>query len=208
MKLFKFALTATFALSASAHAAVYKCEEGGQTVFSDQPCGQTAEKVEIRNESKRSKPKSKGWHVQRSEDDMTGTTSCVAMSPTLYLGMDGSDPLFATLRVVTSDVGYVAGVRSEPSAGSRAPSIHNNIDGLGLKVGESEFREFQLSHGSYFVGFEPNTSGQIVEELRQADYFKVRLRFWPYDETYDSGEMTARGFPEALEEVQACEQEG
>lgn len=196
------------ALSASAQAAVYKCEEGGQLVFSDRPCSQNAERLDLGSKKEKPEREKAGWEVLRTEDDMTDTTSCVAMSPKLYLGANGADVLFATLRITAAGNEFVAGIRSEGIGNVRAPAIHNNIDGLGLKVGNFGFREFQLSHGSYFVGFEPNTSGQIVEELRQADYFKTRLRYWPYDETYDSGEMTTRGFSEALEEMQACEQEG
>jgi len=208
MKLHQVALAVTFSLSASAHAAVYKCEEGGQTMFSDKPCGQAAEKLDIGRKKAKAEREKAGWEVVRNADEMTDTTSCVAMSPKLYLGANGADVLFATLRITAAGNEFVAGIRSEGIGNVRAPAIHNNIDGLGMKVGEFEFREFQLSHGSYFVGFEPRTSSQIVEELRQADYFKARLRYWPHDETYDSGEMTTRGFSEALEEMQACEQEG
>lgn len=205
MKLPQIALSVTLALSASAQAAIYKCEEGGQTVFSDKPCSQTAEKLDVGSKKATREREKAGWEVQRIEDDMTETTTCVAMSPKMYLGANGSNILFATLRVTTSGKGFVAGVRSEGIGGVRAPSIHNNIDGLGLKVGDFQFREFQLRHGSHLVGFDPNVAGQIVEELGQANYFKARLRYWPYDETYDSGEMTTRGFAEALAEMQACE---
>ena len=208
MKPSLFISVVAFVFSASANAAVYKCEENGQTIFSDRPCGQAAEKVEIKNEKKRASSSTSKWEVLRAEDEMTGRTTCVAKSPNIYMGKEGSNFLFASLRVVTLNSGFVVGARSEVGFDSRPASIHNDISGLGVKVGDFGFQEFDVKQGSYVVGFDPDTSARIVEELKQSEHFRVRLRYWPYQETYDSSETTTQGLADALEDLRACDQDG
>lgn len=204
MRLPLLALTALLVSPLSTNAAVYKCESDGQTVFSDKPCGASAEKVEIQTERKREQRK-KEWEVIRSTDEMTGETTCVAKSPKAYMGKEGSEFLFASLRVMPFKSGFIVGARSEQGFDSRPSSLHTNINGLGVRAGEFGFKEFSMKQGSYVVGLEPDVSTQLVEELRQSDHFRIRLRYWPYQETFDSAEVTTDGLAEALQEVQDCQ---
>lgn len=195
-------------ITTTASAAVYKCEEGGQLVFSDRPCGQNAEKLEIRERQKvKANSDSSEWRMARFDDDMTGTTSCAAVSPLILLGIESGEMMFASMRVVSEGDGFMVGVRSEAGINDRPESIHNNIDGLGLKVGEFPFHEFQIQSGSYVVGFKSEPSSEIVQELKEADSFRIRLRYWPYDQTYDSVGTTTTGFVRALEEMQDCDRQ-
>jgi hypothetical protein len=204
MKPSLLALTALLAFPVFASAAVYKCQSGGQTVFSDRPCGASAEKVEIRGEKKRQQRKNE-WEVIRSTDEMTGKAACVAKSPNTYMGKEGSEFLFASLRVMPFESGFIVGARSEQGFDSRPASLHTNIDGLGVRAGEFGFKEFSVKQGSYVVGLAPEASTQLVEELRQSEHFRIRLRYWPYQETFDSPEVTTDGLVEALQEVQECQ---
>lgn len=44
----RWLIVVALAVAAPAHAGVYKCVEGGKTVFSDQPCGKDAKAVAVR----------------------------------------------------------------------------------------------------------------------------------------------------------------
>jgi hypothetical protein len=188
-----------------ANGTVYKCEKNGSTNYSDKPCGDNAERLDIEtSKSKRDSGASKLWEFIDHADDLTGDRICVAKSPNFYLGRSGNDWLFASLRVGGTRSQPLVILNSERSFDERPTSFHNDIDGLGIRVGESPFVSVNKKINSYILAFSPSDGERIVADLMSFGTFQARLRFWPYDQSYDSPVEKTLGLKDALEKVYEC----
>lgn len=172
--------------------------------YSDKPCSESAEKVETTDSGSGSDD---SWTFINHTDEMTGEQSCFAKSPNFYLGRQGNDWLFASLRVGGTEEKPLVILRSESSFDPKPTSIHNDIEGLGLKV-DGRFFEVSASSGSYIAGFNYKQSAKILEKLNNSSGFRARLRFWPYEQTYDSEKKGLQGFRSAFRKASRCNASG
>lgn len=196
--------------SGGATAEIYKCTKDGKTSFSDKPC--TGEQVIITQQIEEKMPPkpaesaNSSWKFHRSTDEMTGKNICLAVSPNIIVGVEGRDILAATLRVTGSSLGPIVGLKSERLFKEHPKSFHNDIDGLGIKIGDNAFIPFDEKSGSSVLGFSSEKSRQIVEQLATGNTFRLRLRYWPYEKTYDSTPQENTSFAAVFEQVKECDE--
>jgi|SRR5690554_112390 len=192
-------------VSCASSASVYRCQEDGKTTFSDRPCGITSEKIEIKGAANGSSRNAGTWEFIRQRDELRNELICVAKSPNFYLGAWGSDFLFASLRISGSEQQPLVILNSESPLSERAKSFHNDISGLGIKIGEFPFIHVDKSINSYILSFSLADGKNIVEQLRASSSFQARLRFWPYPDTYDGNQVDVRGMQAAVSQAFSCE---
>lgn len=183
-------------------AAIYKCDKNGKVEFSDSPCSANSEVIEQPKIQKISDDDS--WDFVRSTDDMTGNVTCLALSPQIYVGSDNGDFYFATLRAGYLKDDPIVAISSESGFGDRPASFHNDISGLGLKVGDSEFFPVNSRPSSHVLGYSQSAAKEIIGALDTGAPFRVRLRYWPYERTFDSDPTGNNGFARAFRQLQAC----
>ncbi len=131
---------------------------------------------------------------------------CWARSPVVYVADEGKAFYFASVNVGGSWSRPQVIIQSEPGL-ERIPFLFDTqIDGLGLWT---EFIPLQTVDGvvedsRLLLGFLPEKSLEIVESLRIALSFQLRLRYAPKNRTYNSPTITLDGFHEAFEQVNQC----
>jgi hypothetical protein len=186
-----------FAASA-AHSQVYKCTADGVTTYSQTPCSSSAEVVDVPSTA----PRRKGdaWQAITIDDDMTGNRTCFAQSTGMAFFV-GSDLVIANLRIGVINGKDLAVIYTPDGSGK--PSLHNEIDGLGLKVEEHAFLPVSSKTDNLLV-LNPLDSATAIEQLSAAKSFRVRVRFWPYKQTFDSAPSTTAGLSAALDEARRC----
>lgn len=190
--------------------AIYECKDSnGNTSYQDHSCKKNEKGSEIGPPSVNSPlvDAKENWTIIDQVDDMTNQRSCVIESPSAYLGRQGSDFLFATIRVTitNTDQFVVALYSSVPlSDDMKPPSFHNDIYGLGLKIDNNQFIEVDLKINSRVIGFNSEKSNKIVSEILKGNKASIRVRFWPYDETFDGRNISLWDFQRALDALKTC----
>lgn len=144
------------------------------------------------------------WTFARHSDDMTGKSACMAISPKIFVGSRGNTFYFITLRVGRSPAGPIVAIKSERGFADSPESFHVEVAGLGVKVGSGEFLPVTARVGSDILGFTGPVAEEIVGQLSAAKTFRARVRFWPYEQTYDSEPVTTDGFGVAHELAEKC----
>lgn len=196
-------LTLLLALAPGAWAgSYYSCTDAnGKKSFQAMPCNGMAvevEKVETRMPSNNSS--ARRWGFRRSTDSMTGLETCSA-SMRFYVGRVRNDFVFARMAIFKFEGQAYLAVATE----QQHPLIHNNISGLGIKVGDNSFQEFNFKIGQDSLGYDPTISALLISQLSTSKDVQVRLRFWPYDQKYDTQKIKYSDFKSALSEIERCE---
>lgn len=195
-------LVALFLLGSTVSAEVYKCPDGkGGTVLRDVPC--SAEAGRAASQPHSSRGTTPRWEVQEGRDTMTNEQSCTLFSPARYV--------LATHRQVIALRIAVAFTRSHrplvtlvSGASASRLSFHKDIHGLGLRIDSSPFVPIDIKGNQSVLAFLPERSQQLLPQLQTGKVAKFRVRFWPYDETFD-GEISLAGFAEEYEALTRCE---
>ena len=183
----------------------YSCTDAnGKKSFQAMPCdGMSVDTgaVEIQESNKSgNRTNVLRWAFKQSTDSMTGIESCSA-SMRFYVGMIRNDFVFARMALIKFEGQIYLAVATE----QQHPLVHNNISGLGIKVGENNFQEFNLKIGQNNLGYDPSISNLIISQLSASTEAQVRLRFWPYDQTYDTPVIKYSDLNSALAKLEACE---
>ncbi len=139
------------------------------------------------------------WTAERSTDPMTGGVTCAARSPRFMIPAK-REWISAQLGVVAKS-GDVRVLIVNLQSGS---IFHHNIRDTGLKVGEAGMIFFGARPSQSVLTLPPGTDGPIVESMQQYPSARVRVRFWPWDEAYDSQPIPLQGFKQALAQAKLC----
>lgn len=208
MKLLVLMLFISF--SAPSLSALYKCKKNdGSISYQATKCPEKAEtlmKKELPKTSSASSDYDK-WGLIEQIDKMTNNRICVIESGNSYVGKQGSDFLFVRVRVTLTDSGkYVVGLYSSSPLSDRQypPSFHNDISGLGIKIDGNQFILVDRKASQRVLGFDRAKSQQIVSQLHSGNEVKLRVRFWPYDQTHDGGKISMRNFENATVKLKEC----
>jgi hypothetical protein len=184
----------------------------GKKTFQDKPCpGQGVDmpksvddqqQVLAEKKEYQSKPVKKNqWVFNQTFDDMTGTKTCGMVLGPIYMGYIQQKISTAQFILVKLDGVITAGFRS---AGS-SPILHNDILGLGVKIGDNDFIPVSIKFGQTSIGFSALETKKIIDEISTSEFLRVRLRYWPYDTSYDSSSYPYTGFAAAYEQMMACD---
>ena len=139
------------------------------------------------------------WTAGRSTDRMTGVVTCAARSPRFMIPAK-REWISAQLAVIVNG-GEVQVLVENRESGS---IFHHNIRGTGLKVGEAGMIFFGARPNQTVLTLPPGTDGPIVDSMQQYTSAVVRVRFWPWDEQYDSRPIPLQGFKQALAQAKLC----
>lgn len=160
-------------------------------------------KIEIdRHDSPVSSTAGGDWTSTRYTDPMTNATSCVASSPSFSIPAKRSYPSATLVIVFTKPNAPVLFLRVD----SKGEIFHHNIAGTGLKVGDLPILPFESRPTQTMLTVSPGTDAAMAEALTQAKSARARVRFWPWDETYDSLEIPLSGYRQALSLTKSCAQ--
>lgn len=181
---------------------IYKCvDDGGIASYSDKPCPGKNELVKSIETNKPKKQKAPEWEFSKHKDDMTGETSCFVGSPSSTVRARRNDSEEIELRVWEQSGTWGAAIYVSNDPGSA--SFHPDVQGQGVKVGNFGFLEVKKKHKNLLV-FGAHESALIANQLRAAPSFRLRMRFWPYDQLIDSDAITTAGFSDAATPNRAC----
>jgi len=193
-------------LSQQTGAAVYKCtSESGAVSFQGMPCAKQEKAEEIKvNVS--SSNRIEEWELITRIDRIKKEKNCVIQSPTAYLGRQSGDFLFARVRtVLDADGKYVVGIYSDESFGKDGNIFHNDISGLGIRVDDNDFVPVSVNANQHVLAFDHEASDALVHEFENGKKMSFRVRYWPYDETFDGVDVPLDTFPRALRQLKECE---
>lgn len=188
--------------------AVNKCTKpDGQVVYQDAPCSndKTAERVKTWDNGIQSGTSSRvnAWRFERRQDTMTGVVTCHATSPATWIA---SSPRKTTN--VHVEVVLQKGTASLSIHGDTATEIfHVNVTGTGLKAKGYDFMPITRKVNATTVEFaNPVQAAELVLRVfPNAEDFRLRLRFWPWDELRDTPEaISLAGFKQALALADQC----
>jgi hypothetical protein len=198
----------TICVSASNGWAINKCTGAdGKVLYQEGACstGQASVTVDIAPDPKAAE---KRWSFTRQKDSMTGDVTCFAASPVEWIpSRPTSGRSFAKVYLQLS---------TPAGTGARAPLItvrswessegmfHTDIAGTGMRIDEQPFMPFSVKHGSHVLAFPPNSGAIMVDQLQGSKSFRLRLRFWPYENLVDSPPITLAGYSQALVALQKC----
>lgn len=205
-----------FFISTNSYSEIYECKDSkGSISYQDHSCdgkmkqsdmnvSQTTEQSSISSEQVKTTENNK-WEVFDQVDEMTNKKQCVIESPIAYVGVQGSDLLIVSIKITATDEGkFIAALYSKAISSDNAPSFHNDIYGLGLKIDKNDFIEVDTKLGQHSIGFNFEKTAMIISEMAQGSSASFRVRFWPYDKTFDGHGIPLWDFNRALHNLKAC----
>lgn len=187
--------------------AVNKCTgSDGKVIYQEAACASSAkaERIQIAPGPRAAEGR---WSFARQKDSMTGEETCFAASPTTYLLSRPQRYAFATVFLQLS--ASANGGRKQPLITVRSwesgdGAFHNDITGTGLRVDELPFVPLAIKYGSHVLGLREESTSALLGQLDAGRAFRVRLRFWPYDQLVDSKPIPLDGYKQAMAAFQRC----
>lgn len=185
---------------------IHKCTDtNGRVTFQERPCASVDVKSEVvvsdrQQPAQASRGLSIKWKFEDSVDGMTGLRSCSMVADSFFIGTSGNQIVSVYPAIVSAAGEFAVAFKV---SGQRT-LVHNNINGLGLRVGEADFQPFTQRYGQSAVGFDPASSRAVIVQLKESDTLRVRMRFWPYDQTHDSQPVRHTGFGVAYNQMLSC----
>lgn len=192
-------------IAASPHAyAINKCTGAdGKASYQEAPCGDAARAQKIDVPSARPEPEEM-WLFSREKDDMTGKTTCFAVSPSGYIswgfGSRNSTNIRVQLAVGTEFSGALLTIRSTTGG----PVFHNNLAGTGMKVDGQPFVELTTKHNAHALGPAPGSATDLLGIMQNGKSFRVRVRMWPYEQLIDTRPIPLAGYESAVKRAMLC----
>lgn len=203
-------LIALIVVSLPTTASVYKCESpDGSLEYQGTPCDENEKTTIIEQQASQSVSASEGpWELISRIDPMTDKKACIIESPSNFLGEQGNDFLFARVRMkLTPSGNYIVGIYTEnplSTTNVNGASFHYDINGLGLRVDSNHFIPVASKASDYVLGFSPQDSDILASEFLNGRVIKLRVRYWPYDKTYDGRGISLSSYRQALQQLHIC----
>lgn len=192
-------------LAGVVQAEMFKCTDAsGHVTFSQTRCAEDAVKLDTAQKTSTARTE---WTLIDQVDKMTGRRQCIIESPGSYVGKQGSDFLFVSIRVTLMDDSRpIVAFYSAAPLGDRVepPSFHNDIHGLGIRIDDNPFVPVDRKAAQRVIGFEEASSERVVALLEAGSEARARVRFWPYDTLYDGSPIALSDFPRAMESLRRC----
>lgn len=203
-------LLASAAIVSHAAWGANKCTSAsGKVTYQDAPCvgASTAAAVEIQPSQRDLEQRAKDqWQFSKVRDSMTGKITCIAVSPTVAetLGPGYRNTAYLTLQLAvdadTSAAIFTVRTKQEYSS----VIFHNNLSGLGAKIGPSTFLPLTKKLGQHVLAFDKALPPELLQELASAKESRLRVRFWPYDQIHDTLPISMSGSKQAILQALRC----
>lgn len=205
-----------FLFSTYSLAGIYECKDSkGNISYQDHSCDkeekqsrldatQETDKTDT-NQQPNGSAKNNEWTVFDQVDEMTNRKQCVIESPAAYVGIQGSDVLFVSIKITSTDDGkFIAALYSKDLASDNGPSFHNETHGLGIKIDKNNFIETDIKISQHAIGFSFENTKLLISEMERGNEASLRVRFWPYDKTFDGHGIPLLDFNRALQALKTC----
>lgn len=140
------------------------------------------------------------WTFERTQDPVTGAVTCQALSPADHM-LTGAGTELAPVRLVISVTGARVSTAMRVDT-PRAGLFHTDFSGAGVKVEPGAFHAASPRSTQKMTGFVNGSA--LVDELLLGKSFRMRVRFWPYDQVVDSRPITTEGMPAAVLKASKC----
>lgn len=165
------------------------------------PPGAKIEIVRYAGDAPASSSASGEWSFQKTVDSMTGKAQCLAISPTSYpySRAPGSLPGIRVLVEVTQSRPSVR-VEVRPDG----TIFHHKIADSGIKVGAGTLVPFGSRPTQTRLLLAQSMDSFVVQDMLRSPDFRVRMRFWPWDELADTQSISLSGFKQAYVLAVAC----
>lgn len=205
----RFVIAILSIIPLSVGAAVYKCERPDGTMsYQGTPCStkEKSIKTPIGNSSAQDKINDL-WTLVTNKDKMTDENTCIIQSPLFFVGSQGNDLIFSRIRLTKDNNGNpIVGIYIPPVPGTELSpvSFHNDTNGLGARVDKNEFVKATVKATQNVLAFDLESSKILTEQLKTGEYIATRLRFWPYDKTYDTIPQSLSDFNRAFRLLNDC----
>ncbi len=185
--------------------AINKCKGGdGKVTYQEAACEPSSKGEKLGNIPEARSGQGGAWEFVRQRDDMTGDTTCFAVSQFQYIswgrGLSNSTAIRMQLAVPVGGSALVLSIRSTQGGSS----FHSNFEGSGVRVGEGEFVGFASRSGSHGLIFAQDRQPELLGALSKARDFRVRVKMWPYDTLIDTSPISLQGFQSAVQRAMAC----
>lgn len=184
--------------------AVNKCTgPDGKVAYQDAPCANTSKATEV-NLSGSTGGSREGWSFSRQKDEMDGHVTCFASSPTIYTGYRGIHSRMVTVHMqVAMSKAFPLLLTVRTSAAS-SDLFHNDLGSMGVKVDSNEFVPITQKFNAHAIGFSDEVALNVMQQLVAGKQFKMRLRFWPYQQLHDTDPVSLSDFKQAWALARAC----
>lgn len=206
MRLFAALATATACFSAAAMNVAdvpVKCTAPDGRVTKQKGSCPPGHKIEVdRYDSPTPSAVGGDWSFTRYTDPMTNATTCVATSPTFTIPAKRTYPSAALVVAYSKPDTPTLFLR----IASKGEIFHHNTTGTGLKAGDLPMLPFENRPTQTMLTVSPGTDAAMADTLLQAKTARARVRFWPWDDTYDSPEIPLSGYRQALSLAKSCAQ--
>ena len=153
----------------------------------------------VRADASTSSPEG-SWTFERSTDSMTNTGRCTAISPRFSIPAKREYIQAQVFVLYLKSGGPFVAVLNQSSGAV----FHHNIRDTGIKVGEAGMIPFGSRPTQSTLVLPPGTDGPVIESMLRYPTAKVRIRMWPWDETYDSLPISLSGFKQANALAKQC----
>jgi hypothetical protein len=196
-----FLLCSLFLATNATAADLFTCPDGRGGIFlQDQPCpGSPTLSSPV--------PPANTWEMLTKTDALTDRFSCGLYSVAKLMTVHRLHRV-ATIRIMvamTPTMGPLVALLSTPVEGG--VPFHTDIHGLGMRVDTAPFAPITLPGNKTILAFAPEQSQALLTALQTGIEAKIRVRFWPYDFTYDEV-IPVTGFAEGFAALKRCEARG
>lgn len=196
-------LAAATALPASAWA-INKCTgPDGRVVYQEAACSSDSKTAEVKVAPTAAQMAAR-WQFGQFKDEMTGSSVCFLASPTIYTGMRNIQSGFAHVTVQLAVGGPGVTALSIRTRTSGSDLFHHDLSGTGIKVDGNDFEPLTRRFNAHAVGFSGPQEAAVTRQLEAGRQFRLRLRFWPYQQLHDTDPISLAGFKEAMTKALNC----
>ncbi len=159
-----------------------------------------------RGEEQRAPSHARYWDFLARYDKHIIDDECWAVSPTVFIGRLGQVFYFASVSVGGTWENPRLLIQSEAGLEKAPTRFHAYKSNLGLWTETLPFQAINREVGEHniLLGFDPQRTRRIVDNFRQMLSFRLRLRFAPVDEAFDSPNITLNGFVDAFKRADKC----
>lgn len=141
-----------------------------------------------------------GWTFSRVTDPMTNEVTCNAQSAEFFIPAKRSYER-AQLIVMMTKAAEPLILVSTLKAGT---IFHHDIRQTGLKVGDAGMLFFGSRPTQTLLAMPIGTGIPITDSMQRYQSARIRVRFWPWDETFDSAAIPLQGFKRAFALAKQC----
>lgn len=159
-----------------------------------------------RGEEQRPVSHARYWDFIGKYDKHILSGQCWAVSPTVFVGRLEQVFYFTSVSVGGTWDNPRILIQSEAGLEKAPTKFHAYKHNLGLWTETLPFQAIdrEIGEHSILLGFGPERTRQIVRNFARMLSFRLRLRYAPVDQAFDSPNITLNGFVDAFKKADRC----